>query len=153
MDCCRAGTPNAKRPRSTSRMNSTEPDSVSAVNEGPWPNLGRMVTKSGLLSRFSAECASSYARRSLSAYSARSMPPFRVAREHNRRRTRRFFFHGQNVYLGQRSPIMRIFLFLLFCVWFFQCAMRYPSTPYLQVTLPRLFLGYSGRFIRPIVCA
>jgi len=42
-------------------------------------------------------------------------------------------------------------LFLLFC--FFQCEVRYPSTPYLQVTLPRIFLGYSGRFIRPIVCA
>jgi len=28
------------------------------------------------------------------------------------------FFHGQNVYLGQRSPIMRIFLFLLFLCYF-----------------------------------
>ena len=32
-------------------------------------------------------------------------------------------FHGENVSLGQRSPIMRIFLFFL---GFFQCAVRYP---------------------------
>jgi hypothetical protein len=61
------------------------------------------------------------------------------------------FFHGQNVSLGQRSPIMRIFLLLLFYVCLFQCAVRYPSTPYSQVALPILHLGYSGRFIRPIV--
>jgi hypothetical protein len=28
------------------------------------------------------------------------------------------FFHGQNVSIGQRSPMMRIFLFKLFCVIF-----------------------------------
>jgi hypothetical protein len=28
-------------------------------------------------------------------------------------------FHGQNVYPGQRSPIMRILLLLLSCVCFF----------------------------------
>jgi len=38
------------------------------------------------------------------------------------------FFHGQNVYLGQRSPIMRIFLFLLFVI-FFQCEVKYLSNP------------------------
>jgi len=63
------------------------------------------------------------------------------------------FFHGQNVSIGQRSPMMRIFLFLLFLCIFFQCAMRYPSNPYTQVTLAILRLGDSGRFIRPIVCA
>jgi len=31
------------------------------------------------------------------------------------------FFHGEDVYLGQRSPSVRIFLFLLFPVFFFQC--------------------------------
>jgi len=36
---------------------------------------------------------------------------------------------------------------------FFQCEVRYLSTPYSHVTLPILRLGYSGRFIRPIVCA
>jgi len=42
------------------------------------------------------------------------------------------------------------FSFSLFV--FFQCPVRYPSTPYTQVTLPVLRFGYSGRFIRPIVC-
>jgi len=28
----------------------------------------------------------------------------------------------------------------------------YLSTPHSQVTLPALLLGYSGRFVRPIVC-
>jgi len=44
------------------------------------------------------------------------------------------------------------FSFLTFFLCFFQCEVRYPSTPYLHVTLPILRLGYSGRFIRPIVC-
>ena len=45
------------------------------------------------------------------------------------------------------------FSFPTFFVLFFQCAVKYPSTPYLHVTLPILHLGYSGRFVRPIVCA
>jgi len=42
--------------------------------------------------------------------------------------------------------------FLTFFSLFFQCAVMYLSTPHSQVTLPALLLGYSGRFVRPIVC-
>jgi len=46
------------------------------------------------------------------------------------------------------------FSFLTFFCVFFQCAVKYPSIyTYLHGTLPILHLGYSGRFIRPIVCA
>jgi hypothetical protein len=41
--------------------------------------------------------------------------------------------------------------FLSFCV-FSQRTVKYPSNPYLQFTLPILLLGYTGRFVRPIVC-
>jgi len=61
------------------------------------------------------------------------------------------FFRGQNVNWGQRSPIMRIFLFLLFFVFIFQCTVKYSSTPTSKLHYPDFFLGYAGRFIRPIV--
>jgi len=43
------------------------------------------------------------------------------------------FFHGQNVSLGQRSPIMRIFLFLLFLCVFFSVRGEVCINPYSQV--------------------
>jgi len=47
---------------------------------------------------------------------------------------------------------MRIFLFLLFlCVFFLSTRQSIHQTRYLQVTLPALLLGYSGRFVHPIV--
>jgi len=59
------------------------------------------------------------------------------------------FFHGQNVYLGQRSPIMRFFLFLLFFV-FFQCTVRYPSNPlppsYMTHTSSRIFWSFHTSY-------
>jgi len=50
------------------------------------------------------------------------------------------------------SDYAHFILRTFFCV-FFQCAVRYPSTPYLHDTLSIHPLGYSGRFVRPIVCA
>jgi hypothetical protein len=45
-------------------------------------------------------------------------------------------------------------LFLLLLVLcYFQYPVKDPSIPCSQVTLPIRLLGYSGRFIRPIVCA
>jgi len=61
------------------------------------------------------------------------------------------FFHGQNVSIGQRSPIMRIFLFFLFC-FFFSARWSIHQTPDLHVPLPIFHLGYFGRFVRPMVC-
>jgi len=49
------------------------------------------------------------------------------------------FFRGQNVNWGQRSPIMRIFLFVLFFCVYFSVHGKVLINSYLQVTLPRLF--------------
>jgi len=61
-----------------------------------------------------------------------------------------FFFHGQNVYLGQRSPIMRIFLFLLFCVCFFSVRGEVSINPlppsYTTQTFPRIFWSFHTSY-------
>jgi len=78
----------------------------------------------------------------------RTLPP-RYSRILWYRPVRSHFFHGQNVYLGQRSPIMRFFLFLLFFV-FFQCTVRYPSNPlppsYMTHTSSRIFWSFHTSY-------
>jgi len=63
------------------------------------------------------------------------------------------FFHGQDVYLCQHFPIVRFFFSYFFYVIFFSARLGIHQTACLQATVPILHLGYSGRFIRPIVCA
>jgi len=62
------------------------------------------------------------------------------------------FFHGQNVSMGQRSPIVRFFLSFLFC----QRAVKYPSNrllpSYIIHTSSRIFWSFDSFYCVPSAC-